>query len=143
MYQTLIKELCSDCKFYPPADPSLITAIGESLNVALPEDLKELLAESNGVHGEYGLRLIWSVEQIQKENLLFRSAQFTQNYMPLDALLFFADAGNGENFAFSIIAGAIRRPSIYSWNPIDDSRTWRAPSLRDYLEWWLKGKLHV
>ncbi|HEX6480110.1 MAG TPA: SMI1/KNR4 family protein [Ktedonobacteraceae bacterium] len=143
MWRELTRGLCSDCEFYPPASFSEIASVEQSLKVALPKDLKDLLTESNGIHGEYGLHLIWSTEEIQETNLLLRTPRFAQDYMPLDSLLFFADAGNGEKFAFGIIEGRIKCPFIYSWNPIDDSRTWRAPSLKLYLEWWQQGKLSV
>jgi hypothetical protein len=59
-------------------------------------------------------------------------------------LLFFADAGvDGILFAFGLIQGAIRRDDVYLWNPYDDGRPWKAPSLRTYIEWWLSGKLLV
>jgi hypothetical protein len=63
--------------------------------------------------------------------------------MPFDNLLFFADAGNGDQFAFPIQAGEVRRPDVFCWNHEDDSRIWVAPSLEKYLEWWLTGKLTV
>ena len=60
-----------------------------------------------------------------------------------DPLLFFADAGNGDQFAFVITAGKIRRPDIFAWDHENDSRTWVAPSLAKYLEWWLSGDLKL
>ncbi len=59
------------------------------------------------------------------------------------ALLFFADAGNGDQFAYSVTGGAIRREDIYVWDHEDDSRRCVAPSLLRYLEWWLSGKIHL
>jgi hypothetical protein len=86
----------------------------------------------------YGLGLIWPVERIVEDNLSFRSnAEFKELYMPFDHLLFFADAGNGDQFAYSINAGVIRKSDIYAWKHEDDSRVWVAPSLKKYLEWWL------
>jgi hypothetical protein len=63
--------------------------------------------------------------------------------MPFDHLLFFADAGDGDQFAFGILNGEIRNPDIFVWNHENDSRTWVAPSLDVYLEWWINGKLKV
>lgn len=63
--------------------------------------------------------------------------------MPFEPLLFFADAGNGDMFAYTVCNGSVRRPDIFVWNHEDDSRTWVAPSLALYLEWWLSGKLKV
>lgn len=59
--------------------------------------------------------------------------------MPFDCLLFFADAGNGEQFAYSIQDGLIRKDDIYVWNHEDDSRTWVAPSLKKFIQWGLEG----
>jgi hypothetical protein len=63
--------------------------------------------------------------------------------MPFDHLLFFADAGNGDHFAFALHAGVVRRPDVFAWNHEDDSRNWAAPSLEKYLEWWLTGRLKL
>ncbi|WSL80461.1 SMI1/KNR4 family protein [Kitasatospora sp. NBC_01266] len=60
--------------------------------------------------------------------------------MPFDPLLFFADAGNGDLFA---LLPRIGRPDVFVWNHEDDSRTWVAPSLAKYLEWWLTGQIKL
>ena len=99
---------------------------------------------TDGVTGQYGLHLIWSTDEIEKLNLQVREQPgFRSTYMPLDSLLFFADAGDGEWFALGIIEGSIKKPDVYVWNPIDDSRTWVAPSIQKYLDWWLTGKLKL
>ena len=65
-------------------------------------------------------------------------------YMPLDHLLFIADAGNGDQFAFPISAdGTIHRPDVFVWSHEDDSRRMVAPSLKFYFEWWLSGQLKI
>ena len=61
--------------------------------------------------------------------------------MPFDPLLFFDDAENGDQFAFSILKGEIRRPDVFAWNHEDDSRQWVAPSLAKYLESSLNGTM--
>ena len=114
------------------------------MGVSFPDELISILHESNGVEGEFGLGLIWNVEKIRKDNLLFRQfSDYKDIYMPFDHLLFFADAGNGDLFAFSITNGKIQRSDVYAWNHHDDSRQWVAPSLDLYLEWWLNGKLKI
>jgi hypothetical protein len=63
----------------------------------LPRQLAELLLECDGVTGEHDLGLVWPVERVKKDNLEFRSdPDFASLYMPFDPLLFFADAGNGD-----------------------------------------------
>ena len=137
-----ILKLCSDAEFFPGAKPHEIQQAEAELGVALPEDLACLLQESNGVGGEYGLGLIWPLERIVRENKEFREyPDFPELYMPFDHLLFFADAGNGDQFAYPIQAGEIRRPDVFVWIHEDDSRTCCAPSLSTYLERWLTGEL--
>ena len=100
--------------------------------------------ESNGVLGAYGLRLIWTVEEIIKRNIEMRTGSiYHECYMPFDNLLFFADAGNGDQFGFRILQGKIKRSNVFAWNHEDDSRMWVAPSLQLYIEWWLTGKIHT
>lgn len=60
--------------------------------------------------------------------------------MPFDPLLFFGDAGNGDQFAFRLVSG-LRDKDIYVWNHENDSRTWVGPSLSRYLEWWADGRI--
>ncbi len=66
--------------------------------------------ESDGIEGEYGPGLIWLLDRIVEDNLCFRGhTDFNELYMPFDCLLFFADAGGGDQFAFLINAGGTTR----------------------------------
>ena len=105
------------------------------LNVALPDDLRSLLAQSDGVEGIYGLDLVWPSARILDDNTKFRTLPtFRDLYMPFEPLLFFGDAGNGDQFAYRICGGRVR-PGIFLWNHENDSRSWAAPSLERYFEW--------
>jgi hypothetical protein len=144
MWRDFIQSLSSDCKFSSPSAFASLDAAQSNLAIEFPDELRALLAESNGVLGKYGLGLVWPVERIVSDNLRFRAnADFRELYMPFDCLLFFADAGNGDQFAFSICAGSIRREDVFAWNHEDDSRSWVAPSLRTYLEWWVGGRIKL
>ncbi|MBV7562190.1 SMI1/KNR4 family protein [Pseudomonas sp. sia0905] len=121
-----------------------IQAAERALGVKFPSDLQNFLLVSDGLEGEYGLDLVWSLNRIVSDNLNFRgNNEFKELYMPFNCLLFFGDAGNGDQFAFPIQADVIRRDDVFVWNHENDSRTWAAPSLPKYLEWWLSGKLTV
>jgi len=63
--------------------------------------------------------------------------------MPFDCLLFFADAGNGNQFAYLILNGEIRRNDVFVWNHENDSRVWVASSMKQFIEWWLNGTINV
>jgi hypothetical protein len=143
-WRNLIERLTPDCEFSPPATIAQIASVERSLGVALPSHLRALLLESNGVAGQYGLGLVWPVERIEADNREFRSnPDFRDLYMPFDPLLFFADAGNGDHFAFRVLAGEVRSEDVFAWNHEDDSRSWAVPSLERYLEWWLSGKIQL
>lgn len=142
MWKELIQNLTAQAQFSPCAEASALRSAESALGINLPEELSTLLCETNGVEGEYGLGLVWPIERIKADNLAFRqNADFINLYMPFGHLLFFADAGNGDQFAFAIQNGEIKRPDVFVWNHEDDSRTWAAPSLQRYLEWFLSGKL--
>jgi len=144
MWKELVQSLATDYKFSPPASTIEIAMAEKQLGVELPDDLRQLLLETDGIDGEYGLGLIWPLGRIVKDNLLFRTSEdFQELYMPFDPLLFFADAGNGDQFAFPILKHSIRQPNIFIWNHENDSRLWVAPSLAKYLEWWLNGTLKL
>jgi hypothetical protein len=143
-WREFIQSLTSDFIFHSPAILDEVEKVESSLGVLFPNELKSLLQESDGIEGSYGLGLIWNVERIKKDNLNFRQfPDFKELYMPFDHLLFFADAGNGDQFAFGILNGEIRNTDIFVWNHENDSREWVAPSLDTYLEWWLNGKLEI
>jgi hypothetical protein len=145
MWIELIREASNECSFFEPAAWASLSLAESSLNVAFPTELRELLFETNGVQGEYGLGLVWPIERIVADNLQFRQNESFQSlYMPFTNLLFFGDAGNGDQFAFPIHAnGKVERCDIFAWNHEDDSRTWAAPSLRLFFDWWANGKIKL
>lgn len=144
MWCEFIKALEPKASFRVAATETQLTELEKTLDVSLPVDLKSLLMESNGVLGEFELRLVWTVEEMHQYNSKMRTdPTFVHYFMPFSCLLFFADAGNGDLFAFSIVQGKVGRSDVYVWNHEDDSRTWAAPSLKVYLEWWLNGKLNI
>lgn len=133
MWRELIQKLFPVCEFEPPAEQSQILEVETALGVKSPQELKEILLEANGVIGEWGVWYIWKLDRIRTSNLSFRQ-NLTNNYMPFDHLLFFADVGNGDQFTYGIIAGEIKKSDIYSWYHEDDSRVWEAANLQKYLE---------
>ena len=142
MWRELIQKLEPAARFAPPVEPSAISAAGEALGTRLPEELYAFLEESNGVRGKHGVSLVWPLERIVRDNLSFRrNPDFPRLYMPFDSLLFFADAGDGDQFAFRILMSEVPDRDVYVWNHENDSRSWCAPGLGTYLEWWLAGRI--
>jgi hypothetical protein len=135
MWRELIGGLFDDAVFQAPAPAEAIVALERELEVAIPDDLKALLGESNGVVARYSTSLVWSVEEIAGQNDLFWTDEdFRDLYMPFDCLLFFGDAGNGDQFAYRILNGRIPDTSwIYKWDHENDNREWFATNLEDFF----------
>jgi hypothetical protein len=95
-----------------------------------------VLAESDGIDGEYGLGLLWNIDRLRRDNIEFRTyPDFRELYMPFDGLVFFADAGNGDQFALSLTGNC----EVFLWDHENDSRTWVATSVMKYLEGFMAG----
>lgn len=126
--------------FNAPATGDAIQFCEADLGHRLPPELRRLLAETDGIEGEYGLGLLWSTQRIAEDNTRFRTgADFRRLYMPFSGIVFFADAGNGDQFAVSLSGNN----EVYVWNHEDDSRTWVAPTVMRFLEVWMTGTLSV
>ena len=144
MWKRFLTDISPVCEFFPPADPTKFAEAEAALELRFPDEARSILQETNGIHGEYGLGLFWPLERIAGDNLKFRRNQdFRRLYMPFDHLLFFADAGNGDQFALSILDGEVRRPDVFVWDHESDSRTWVAGSIKQYFDWWLTGKIRL
>ncbi|SHF30153.1 SMI1/KNR4 family protein [Streptoalloteichus hindustanus] len=142
MWRSLLDEAVDDVRFLPPADPEEMTAAERVLGHPLPEDLVSLLSETNGIGDEYDVdSIVWPLHRIVEENLHLRGDDLLRTlYMPFDPLLFFADAGNGDLFAFVLRDG---RRDIFVWDHETDSRSMLASSLERFLLGWCTGKLNV
>ena len=144
MWKELVSRFANEHQFRTPASPTEIGAAARVVGCELPSELRGVLEESNGLYGPYGSGLIWSTEMMAEQNALMRStSDFRELYMPFDCLLFFGDAGNGDLFAYTILAGSVRRSDVFAWNHENDSRMWVAPNLSRYLEWWLTGRMKL
>ena len=123
---------------------SEVKAAELKLGSKFPNQLLSLLLETNSCLGEYDLGVIWPLDKIIFNNTLFRNEEkFSNIYMSFDNLLFFADAGNGSQFFFPISANKDTRESVFIWSHEDDSRSWVAPNLEKYIDWWLSGRLKI
>jgi hypothetical protein len=142
MWRELASEMTVDATFSAPASPGALKAAEKALSQTLPSALRDLLAETDGIRGAHGLGLVWNVDRIASDNLQFRSnADFARLYMPFEPLLFFADAGNGDQFAF--LSPPVDRDDIFAWDHESDSRRWVASNLQTYLRWWLDGRIRL
>jgi hypothetical protein len=149
MWRTLIDNLRPDCTFFAPANERAIERSEEALQIALPDELKNFLLESDGLISPEGNKIIWCIEEIQWENENVRGmSQWHQLYMPFDNLVFFS--GNlfcnfkptlpQFGFAYGILKIGDSYNGIFAWSD-DDSRMRIASDLKGYLESSLIGEL--
>jgi hypothetical protein len=135
MWRERISRLFDDARFQPPATAGQLRQVETIFGVTLPADLRSLLLESNGVAAYYSAPLVWSAAEIIEQNLFFRrNPEFRDLYMPFDALLFFGAEGNGDQFAYRVLAGQIHDWGIYEWDHESDNRQWFAHNLEDYFK---------
>ena len=64
MWRDVLQRHSSELKFHAPALDEDIERIEQDLGVSLPDELRSLVGESNGIEGEYGLGLLWDVARI-------------------------------------------------------------------------------
>jgi hypothetical protein len=135
-WRSLIRGLASDAEFAASASTAQVFAAEKAIGVSLPDDLRSLLLESDGVRANHGADVIWSCADLAKGNLEFRNTEaFRELYMPFDNLLFIADDGGGDQFAFAIAAdGRIATGYIYRWDHETDGRAWFSSHLTQYPE---------
>lgn len=147
MWKDFIEVLEVNCEFYPPTSSAELDATEKALNVTLPESLRGLLLETNGVYSSsMRLDVIWNVDELMRRNQSMREdTNLASSCMTFQSLLFFADSGvDGILFAFPISAtGIVQDRNIIAWYPIEDSRPVLAYDLKDFLKRWLSGSLNV
>ncbi|RVX38155.1 SUKH superfamily protein [Nonomuraea polychroma] len=137
MWRELVSDILPEAQLEPAVTPESIERVQEALGSALPANLIALLGETNGIRGRYGMRPIWTIEDILTVNIDFRMRpDFDELYMPFDPLLFFGDNGSGDQFAFICKP---KRPDVFVWDHETDGRWWVANNLEDYLVRYLRA----
>jgi cell wall assembly regulator SMI1 len=116
MWTKTISQFSKNCKFSEPASRLNIDNCELELGITLHDSLRDLLLETDGVYEtELHLRLIWSVDEIKKQNKFYRTDSEQRGiYMPFDNLLFFADSGFGDLFAMPYM-GTMIPLCLESW----------------------------
>jgi len=142
MWKDLIQNISTGCIYGEPASIEDIEVLEKLFSIQIPKELRSLLYETNGINDSYGYSLIWSIEKIIRENLNL-GERLEDVYLPFNNLLFFADARNGDMFGYSISDRSIKQNDIYLWNHRNNEQTQIAPSLNDFVEDWIRGKLSI
>ncbi|WP_080967616.1 SMI1/KNR4 family protein [Priestia megaterium] len=137
-----MQNISTGCIYGEPASIEDIEVLEKLFSIQIPKELRSLLYETNGVNDSYGYSLIWSIEKIIRENLNL-GERLEDIYLPFNNLLFFADARNDDMFGYSISDRSIKQNDIYLWNHENNEQTQIAPSLNDFVEDWISGKLSI
>lgn len=116
-----------------PADETTIAAAEQALGRPLPDDLRSLLCESDGVEDGYGTDVVWSAERIAAENAWLRDPGIDV----AERLLVFGETENGELFGCQPRGPT---PDVYLVHN-DGSRRWVASDLQSLLEQWFAREL--
>jgi len=137
-------------EFNPAASAGRIADAAAALDAALPDSLRSLLLETDGVTDMMAIDggawfesmwLLWTVEEIELQNCDHRAAGTRRR--DFGDVVFFAGAGtDGILFAFPV-TGRVCSPRVVVWHPIRDEFSDLAPSLEAFLRGWLTGTISV
>jgi len=117
-----------------PVPPDAIAAAEAALGCALPDDLKQFYADTDGVVANYGANLIMPLRTALEENETLRNSQdFRDLYMPFNHMLVFGNAGNGDLFFIPIRGDGSLAPNVFIWDHESDSRSYFANSIKDFF----------
>ena len=119
-------------KLSAPASKEEIDAAESTLGTRMPSDLRGILEESNGVDGLYSSPIL-PLDRIVSMNQEYRTADYLEDRMPFDHLLFFGDTGNGDDFAFPIYKNGQVGDAVFMWEHETDCRQEYSGSLAGFL----------
>ena len=130
-----VSSLFADARYVSPASSTQIDGLEAEFQVKIPEELRSLLSETDGVLANYSTPMIWSIQEITSQNRELRTEPtYPELYMPFTPLLFFGDDGSGNLFGYRVLAGIIRNLDVFEWDHETDSRSCYAYGLRGYFK---------
>ena len=130
MWRELITQSIEEAVFSPSVSGQEISDLERNLGFSLPNSLKSLLSETDGVTTDYGLGIIWSALDIRQYNTRKFNSEFRYG---LEGWFFFADAGNGDEYAMKVSDLSIAEPAIFVWRHEDSNIEFVADSLQNYI----------
>ena len=127
-----VQRCMPESQFFPPASDLDLVAIQQALGHGIPNDLEEILSESNGIESPYS-SLIYSAARIIEVNQMLRSVDYLADRMPFDHLIFFGTVSDGDEFAFPLFRNGAFGDAVFVWSHETDCREEYAMSLADYI----------
>ncbi len=109
--------------FHSPCSEIDIVNIEDDLAIKLPDELKKILLETNGVEDEYGCELVWNCDDLIRKNRSLREyEEFKEQFMSFDSCLMFGEAGNGDQYFYPVLPNGATKSEILIWNHETDER---------------------
>ena len=132
--------------FFEPAPPTDIPYAEQQLGLLFPEDLRELLAQTNGFGEDMILKdgpaninlgsFFLSTSEIIDYTIYYRESGLSSN---IHEMIFVGDS-HVDGICFAIKKSA---STIYAWYPSELVFRPLAPSLQDFIFGWLSGTLSI
>ena len=142
MYIELLKQVAAkieSSKLQPAATENEVRNAEEMLNILFPNELKELLFETNGDN-----LFLLSLDQIVKDNLDFRSINpeiIEPELFNFSEFLFFATNGCGDYYGYKIDNNTIPSTSIYIFEHEEYTSKIVAGDLGELIELYYQDKI--
>lgn len=119
----------------PPADCDHIARVEQDLSIELPPELRTLYETTNGLYDKPGQWFVmWPLADLAARNA---PAWIEWETEARRRFLAFGDDGAGQPFCLALDGD----PTVFSWSPIDQEATPRAPTLHDFWSAWLSGRI--
>lgn len=142
MYIELLKQVAAkieSSKLQPAATENEVRNAEEMLNILFPNELKELLFETNGDN-----LFLLSLDQIVKDNLDFRSINpeiIEPELFNFSEFLFFATNGCGDYYGYKIDNNTIPSTSIYIFEHEEYTSKIVAGDIGELIELYYQDKI--
>ncbi len=134
--------------FFPPASDSEFSEAEQCLGTKLPDELQDLLAQTNGVGEKLTLadrqiasdlgRFLFSTPEIAQITIEFRKSDLPTD-LPFNEMLFFGTP-HVDGIYFAIKQG---ENIIYAWYPSEQVFRPIASTLKNFIYEWLSDKLSL
>jgi hypothetical protein len=131
-WKETIQTCLPEARLSPPPTETELQELERALGHGLPESLRGLLSETNGIDHPHAGWSVHDTRTIIEMNLEFRAPEYLADLrMPFDHLLFVG--GQEDPFAFPRLKNGTLGKYVYQWSHESDAREFYAFNLADFL----------
>jgi cell wall assembly regulator SMI1 len=125
-------KLCfPDCRLGRKASSASIEEAERRLGRELPQELKALFAETDGIFDNRGDWLVHSLDYLIED--ILGLWEIDDLYMAPRTMILFGGPGNGDRYFIPVLPNGVYSECIFLWDHETDSREWIAQSFSDYF----------